>query len=281
MDLLGRERTTATYCTTPVEGALYFDVLTMSLTEISGFPHLFSHAVLLFGESRPDACAADPGYARRLNVEATIQIIGQLDDAGVVPVFLSTEAVFDGRQGGYVESDRPGPLYLYSRQKHEVEQFLEKRRDNGALIFRLARVFGSQPGDGTLFTKLLDQIRKARPFFCAGDQLFSPVHVQEVAQLVACAMQRNLRGLYHLAGPRPISRREALEMVIQSYRRTTGQEPEVLVTFKPLRDFSTLEPRPLDVSMKPDKILAATGLTLQTPEVWCRRIVADAMARHV
>ena len=271
---LGSQRATSTWCTTPIEGGVHFDALTMSLAEIPGYPDYFSHAILLLGETNPDACAADPEACHHLNVEATVRIIDQLLDANITPIFCSTEVVFNGQKGNYIESDTPDPLLRYGQYKLEIERYLQKRGTDKSLVVRLARVFGSHPNDGTLFTGLLGQVQKNHPFACASDQIFSPIHMTEVAQLLEIAMVRELRGLFHLAGPQPISRREALEMVIQNYHHVTGYRMTTEITYRSLRDFPAREPRPLNVSMMPDKLLDATGFSLRSPASWCRQIVS-------
>ena len=65
--------------------------------------------------SRSPACQADPALARQLNVEVTRQLAELAAD---IPfIFLSTDLVFDGRKGGYVEDDAVGPLSVYAETK--------------------------------------------------------------------------------------------------------------------------------------------------------------------
>src|SRR5688500_4744950 len=59
-------------------------------------PQLLIHCAAL---SRSPACQDNPALARKLNVEATARLAELADD---IPfVFLSSDLVFDGRQGNY------------------------------------------------------------------------------------------------------------------------------------------------------------------------------------
>ena len=58
---------------------------------------------------------ADPELARRLNIKTT-KLLAELA-AEIQFVFFSTDLIFDGRQGDYVETDAPNPLHLYGETK--------------------------------------------------------------------------------------------------------------------------------------------------------------------
>ena len=116
---LGPENSIATYNNSPMQGGIYFNSLTMSLGDILDDPGGFSHAVILLGDTKPDSCAADIERSRALNVQSIKSIISELLDWDVKPVFASTEVVFDGTKGGYVESDDVKPILVYGEQKVE------------------------------------------------------------------------------------------------------------------------------------------------------------------
>ena len=44
-----------------------------------------------------------------------------------------------------------------------------------------------------------------------------------------------------------------------------------------IHDFNTLEKRPLDVSMKPDKLVETIGIKLKSVEEVCRDVVREAL----
>ena len=67
---------------------------------------------------------ADPGFARQLNIEAT-KLLAELA-AEIQFVFFSTDLIFDGRKGDYVETDAPNPLHLYGETKAAAEEIVLK-----------------------------------------------------------------------------------------------------------------------------------------------------------
>ncbi|GAF90443.1 unnamed protein product, partial [marine sediment metagenome] len=121
---LGPRRIVATYCSREIDGGVFFDARSMSLPDILKPADKFSHALILLGDTKPDSCISDPVRSRALNVDALKNILQYLRDQKIVPVFFSTEAVFDGKTGIYRENDQPNPLMLYAQQKLEIESHI-------------------------------------------------------------------------------------------------------------------------------------------------------------
>ena len=59
--------------------------------------------VLLASETNIDECARNPVATHKLNVDATIQTIKNLIEDSVKPIFISSDTVFDGDIGKYLE----------------------------------------------------------------------------------------------------------------------------------------------------------------------------------
>ncbi|MBM4439482.1 MAG: sugar nucleotide-binding protein [Candidatus Rokubacteria bacterium] len=266
---LGADAAYGTYAHRPVPGGVRFDAETMDLAAVIERPAELSHAVLLLGNTNPDACARDLAGSRRLNVTAIAQIVDRLAEWGVMPVFLSTEAVFDGRRGRYVESDVVGPLMAYAAQKVEIERHLATR--GPGLVVRLARVYGSARGDGTLFTGWLEQAERGEAIRCASDNVLSPIHVDDVVATLLTLIRGGHTGTFHVAGEEPRTRLALLETLLAEYGRRRASAARAIPCR--LADFATLEPRPRDISLDPAKAIAATGVRPRTVVTACREIV--------
>ena len=120
------ERAIGTYCKSQVENGIYFDSLKMGLEEILERPQDISHAVITLGESDPQKCPVDPAGTEELNVHSVERIIRVLKRHAIKPIFCSSEYVFDGKDGGYTEKDKPNPIIVYGHQKFAIEKLLEK-----------------------------------------------------------------------------------------------------------------------------------------------------------
>ncbi|MDP6358043.1 MAG: sugar nucleotide-binding protein [Planctomycetota bacterium] len=270
----GEDQVVATYHETPFSGGLKFDARVESLAEVIPGLEIFSHAVILLANAHPDDCAKNPEASRALNVTAIKAIIDQLAEGSVCPVFASTEVVFDGEKGGYVESDPVSPILLYGKQKAEIEEYLGSRVPS-ALILRIANVYGSDPaGSGVVAGWYKTVTGGAETVKCAHDYIASPVHVDDVAEAVLRLVEGKCLGTYHVAGPQPLSRLEMFETLLEEMRHSGPVDVDVVSCS--IDDFSTEERRPRDISMAVDKLVAETALTPRNLRSACRHLVNAA-----
>jgi len=275
---LGPDRAIATYHTRPIDHGFHFDTLTMNLSEIIKKPETISHAVILLADTNPETCAADLQKSNALNVESIKEIIKYLIRWKIKPIFPSTQFVFDGIKGEYVETDPVNPVLTYGRQKVEIEQYIQAVCEDYVIV-RLEKVFGSEPGDKTLFDSWLDAIEQDRTIRCAQDQILSPIYIEDVVEGFLRLIKMNCNGIFHFGSHKPFNRLELFEMLLNQVR--TYSRVNVKVVPCSIHDFDLREKRPLDVSVNPDKLVKTTGLKLRDVESVCREIVKNRFQSKV
>ena len=256
----------ATFCSHAVTGGLRFDVTRQRLRDLDLDLRQFGAAVMLLGESNPDVCINDPRGSEALNVDACRQLADDLSEAGLRIVYTSSEFVFDGERGGYGEADKPSPILLYGEQKASMERHIAGLNVPHAIL-RLAKVYGDEPGDGTLFANWSDEIQRGRALRAASDQRFSPVHVDDAVDAIIAAANGTLEGVVHVAGPDALSRLDCLEKLVAEARAVRPDTPRPEVCS--IQDFDLPERRPLDVSMNIEKLIAQGGIMPRSVDETC------------
>ena len=163
-------------------------------------PRLIIHCGAL---TKTAACQQNPALARALNVEVT-QLLAEL--AAEIPfVFFSTDLVFDGRKGNYVETDAVSPLNTYAETKAAAEQIV--LRNPRHTVIRTSLNFGDSPTGDRSFgeeLRLAWQAGKALRLFT--DEFRCPIPAAVTAEAVWSLVVQNQPGLYHLAGSERLSR---------------------------------------------------------------------------
>ena len=245
----------------------------MTLSDVVEAPEEISHAIILLGITKPDSVAADVGFSNALNVDGIKSIVDQLEHWQITPVFASTESVFDGLKGNYVETDPANPILTYGRQKVEIESYLQETCDE-FIVLRLARVLGSQRGDGTLFDEWLDAIERRERIYCAYDQVSSPIYIEDVVTAIISLMDNGYSGIFHLSNHQSFSRLELLEMLVAGLAERPSVRPEIVPCS--IRDLDLRENRPLDISMRPDKLVAAIDLPITAVERVCLDVLRNS-----
>lgn len=277
--VIGPQDSVATFSRRSFTGGIKFDARVDRLRTKVLRQERFSHAFLLGGITEIDACARDPLGTALVNVEGLKMMIDDLLEAGVLPVFFSSDAVYDGSAGLRTENHKARPILTYGKQKLAVEHYLGS---TGApfLTFRLAKVVGSRPGDGSLIDQWLSAAEKAAQVRCATDQLFSPIDVDDVIAVLLRGTKNQLQGTYNLGGPTRLSRLEFLNLVLDAAGRAGIRRPPIVACS--IKDFGFSEARPLDTSMSSARITHALKFHFKDMRDVAERAVSlrATQARH-
>ena len=257
-----------TYNKTTISGGVRFDSTVMDLEEVVDLNEVNS-AVILLGDTNPETCIEDVEKSENLNVRSIKRIINALSTYNIKVIFASSEFVYDGGTGNYIESDKTKPILLYGKQKLEIEHYIRKNISTHTIL-RFAKIYGSELDDKTLFTSWLKLVELENNIVCADDQYFSPVHIDNVVDTILFAISNEMRGIFNLAGPVRKSRMELLLILIREINKIEDCNTNVLPCS--IDDFNLNEKRPKDVSMNPSKLVSSTGVKLVYPDEACAEI---------
>jgi dTDP-4-dehydrorhamnose reductase len=205
-------------------------------------PQLVIHCAAV---STVTGAQADPGLARRVNVEVT-QLLAELA-AEVQFIFFSTDLVFDGRRGNYTEDDAPSPLHVYGETKAAAERIVLK--NPGHTVVRLSINGGiSRPGNRGFNEQLRQAWQAGGMMKLFTDEFRSPLPAIETARAVWELAERECRGLFHVAGAEKLSRWQIGLLL-------AGRHPELKASLEPAsaKDFPG-PPRALDTSLNIAKV---------------------------
>lgn len=122
------------------------------------------------------------------------------------PFFLytSTDLVFEGRRGMYTESDEPGPVMEYGRQKLAAERAVMEFMPSAAIV-RPSLIYDLRRLPLHLDFAVKAQ-RNGRTFEFFADEFRSPVHVDDLAAMIVELCGRRLGGLWHAGGADRVDR---------------------------------------------------------------------------
>ena len=219
-------------------------------------PDLIIHCAAL---SRTGACEQDPANARLINVDATRRLA---DLAGRIPfIFLSTDQVFDGTKGQYVETDPVNPLNVYGRTKAEAERaVLENPRH---AVMRVALTAGmSQTRDRSFVEDMVRAAAKGTTLTLFTDEFRCPITAGAVARALWEFAAKPGPGLYHVGGRDRLSRWEIGRLLTRLY-------PELASAIRPGRLADYQGPRrPADLSMRSDRIQSHLSFRLPGLRQW-------------
>ena len=200
---------------------------------------------------------ANPALARRVNVEVT-KLLAELA-AEVRFVFFSSDLVFDGRKGNYLETDATNPIHIYGETKLAAEEIVLKNPRH--LVVRTSLNAGvSRAGNRGFNEQLRLALQAGQGMTLFTDEFRCPIPAVETARAVWELADKSCAGLFHVAGAERLSRWQIGQLLVK-------RRPELAGKIKPgsAKDFPG-PPRALDTSLnisKAQKILSVPlpGLT--------------------
>jgi dTDP-4-dehydrorhamnose reductase len=209
--------------------------------------------------SKSPDCQANPQLAQKINVEATA-LLAEL--AAEIPlIFFSSDLVFDGRKGNYVETDPVGPLNVYAETKVGAERIVLANPRH--TVIRTSLNGGTSPRGDSGFN---EQLRRAwklgqiPKFFV--DEYRSPIPAAVTARATWELLNRGATGLLHVAGSERLSRAKIGQLLAA---RHPGLNPKFEVGS--LRDYSGA-PRAPDNSLNCAKAQAQLSFPLPDLASW-------------
>ncbi len=246
--------------------------------ELEGVPSLSAdlcqpgRAKELFNRFQPDwviHCAADtsvdeleddPERAFRMNRDMAGNVAEAAKETGAKLVHISTDAVFEGREGPYREGDPTEPVNVYGKSKLAGEHAVQVVCPE-SLIIR-TNIFGwnAQPKT-SLAEWFLEQLKAGNT--CPGfiDIKFSPLLVNDLGKLILAMLSEDLSGVLHVPGADCISK---YDFGI-SIARLFGYNPDQIIPTV-ADDLGFIAPRPARTCLLGHKIERALGIQLPAIE---------------
>ena len=167
-------------------------------------PEVVIHCAAL---ANVDLCESTPELAFRLNAQVPGEIAKACALNGVSMVHISTDAVFDGQRGGYVETDKPNPINEYARTKLAGEQAVADANPD-ALIARVNFYGWSLSGKRSLAEIFFNKLFAGQSMMGFTDVNFCPLQVNDLVDTLIEMSAKSLHGLYHVVSAQTLSKYE-------------------------------------------------------------------------
>jgi dTDP-4-dehydrorhamnose reductase len=198
-----------------------------------------------------DGCEREPERAWAVNVGGSEQVARACRTLGARLVAVSTDYVFDGEAGPYVEDDRPNPRGAYARTKRAGEEAALLLVPDCA-VARVAVVYSGRPGAKSTFaTQVVEKLSRGAQVHAFVDQQVSPTLARNGAEMaLELLLDTAYRGVLHTAGATVVDRVEFARRLARRF----GLSEEIV----PVKtaDVKLLAPRPLRCGLKVERAAA-------------------------
>ena len=153
-----------------------------------------------------DKCETERELCWKLNVDAVKNLIISSRANNSKIIHISTDYVFDGKHGPYSESDTPNPISFYGRSKLASENALLTSGID-FVILRTIVLFGVGTKVKPNFALwLINNLSAKKKVNIVNDQIGNTTIVDDLAWGIIKAAEKNVSGIYNVAGKDIISR---------------------------------------------------------------------------
>ena len=242
-----------TYSKNKISEMVYFDICNMNLDELK-LNKKIHYIIIASGINiNIDNSKRDWKNSYYVNVIKTKIIIDYCFENNIIPIYISSDAVFDGLKGGYKEIDKKNPVNCYGRIKNEIEDYL-LNSDNKFIILRMGRVFGTNLKDNTIITNMIKQLREKKKLLCANDEIFTPLYIKDLCQALVKIIRNKYEGVFHLISIEATSRYK-IARAVQKYFNLRNVE----IVPCNINSLGLLEKRPLLINLNDNKFSSLVG----------------------
>lgn len=221
-----------------------------------------------------EECERNPLRAKEVNVQATKNLARIAGEMGIYFVYISTDYVFDGRKGDYVETNPPGPVNVYGETKLSGEEEVRSSCPRSLVIRTSIFGFNIQPKTG-LVEYVRDSLARGEPITRFSDQFSTPIYTGDLGRLILALLDRGTTGLFHIGGAEKISRYDFAVKVAETFGL-----PPAMIRPVPFRHLEGLAQRPRDSSLCSEKIESHLKIRLPSAKEGLKKLKQDLAAHQ-
>jgi len=225
-----------------------------------------------------DQCEKEQDKAVAINFEAAANLAAHCATNDIPLIHLSTDYVFDGRDGGrpYTTNHKMNPLSFYGHSKMMGEEAV-RQTHSWHVILRVSSVF-SEFG-ANLLPRLLHLIDTRDELRLVTDQIAAPTYAPDIALALVTIATGILQGksdgfgTLHLCGEPACTRLQFTEAIAEAYRPYSNRTPKLLPALS--SDFPGLAERPVYSVLDCSRIHKLYGIAQKPWRDGLRRAIAS------
>jgi dTDP-4-dehydrorhamnose reductase len=164
-----------------------------------------------------DGCEINKEKAWEVNVKGVENLIEICKKDKIKLVHISTDYVFDGKNGPYSEDDLPCPMNYYGKTKLESEL---KIKESGIdfIIVRTNVLYGvGRKINPNFFTWVLNKLKNKEKINVVTDQFNNPTLVDDLARAILKLADKKFSGIINIAGSEYLSRFDFAKKIAKEF----------------------------------------------------------------
>ena len=157
-----------------------------------------------------------------LNVDAVQYLADACTKIEAHLIHISTDFIFDGEDGPYIEEDTPNPLSYYGTSKLRSEEILYNHKVKWTIL-RTIILFGvgENLSKGNIVLWAKEALEKGDPLNIIDDQFRAPTLAEDLADACILAAKKKAYGIYNVSGKDIMSIYDMVERIAKYFGNDT------------------------------------------------------------
>lgn len=148
-----------------------------------------------------DQCEIDREACYEHNVTAVSYIAQACEKSGTHLIHLSTDFIFDGNDGPYLEDDRPNPINYYGQSKLASEKMVKTSSGDWTIV-RTGLVYGISVdmSRSNIVLWVKKALEEGRELNLVDDQIRTPTLAEDLAEGCVLIAEKKATGVFNISG---------------------------------------------------------------------------------
>ena len=154
-----------------------------------------------------DRCEEEQAACWRVNAQAVKSLARQCRRVNARLIQVSTDFIFNGKEGPYREDDLPDPVNYYGKAKLAAENAVREAGLERWAIARTVLVYGTAAGmkRSNIALWVIEELSKGNDIHVVTDQWRTPTYVVDLAAGIERLVRYDKNGVFHLSGREMLS----------------------------------------------------------------------------
>jgi dTDP-4-dehydrorhamnose reductase len=183
-----------------------------------------THLIHTAAMTQVDECELNQEACWAQNVTAVAHLAAACAELDIHLTHLSTDFIFNGKEGPLLEDAIPDPISHYGHSKLAAEQVVQDTAGLRWAIARTVLVYGTVYGGGrsNIVLWVRDSLRSGKAIKVVDDQWRTPTLAEDLAVGCWLLAQQSAQGIYHISGRELLSPYQMAQQVADFFGLDQG-----------------------------------------------------------
>ena len=224
-----------------------------------------THIILTSALGNAELCETDKKLCYAINVEGTKNVSEACKEIDAHLTYISSDYIFDGKEGPYTEEETSNPINEYGKAKNESESIINSLEKY--IIIRTTNIYSYGHDKKNFIAGLIEKTKNNQEFKVPEDQIGTPILASELARANIELIERGFNGTINIVGPDLVNRVEWCKRIASELKLN-----DKLIKGVKTSELNQKAKRPMNAGLKTDK-LEGLGIKIKNLEESAREII--------